>query len=626
MRLKSYLCIVAIAAGAATANAQDKPANHLVMSEVVINSIAESATGSSEYVEIFNPTASAVSLDHYFITDQAQFYNFPVFQDAGVVNDIGGGDYILQFPPGHSIPAGGIVVVCWHAKSFVTDFFGGNLANFTGLPGSPQLFETGIGANSDAAVPDMISYNSNADPNAAVNFSHTNGGEFIRLAFWDGRDLVQDVDLVSWGAANATGGDAPQQRGGLASDGPDAGGDLTDYFFDNGIDTRNVDVDPSYDPNSLARRTTIEIGEAGFTGNGHQGQDETTEWCWDTWMGGEGDGGSATDEDNFLTPGLPGGLVTNSEIPVPFIGAVSRSVKDPVPGAAFTITCRAGSVNTPTVQLFLSTNGSAYVAQNMTLNAGTGSYEKSVGPFAAGTYLKYYFQATDGGKTGRYPLNAAGQLFAPYENDFYTLHVRPTPPTDADLIINEIQFNPAGGDNSTNAEWVEIYNSTATPINLSGGHYSDFATNSERCVIPEGAIVPANGYIILTSASALFSNLYPWVETDKVFEMHDIRTDAVPGHNNDADSPMISDANDYRWMNRPTEKLDTTSYQDSSQTGSTWPDMTTTTGAGNSGKTVELKLPTLDNSEGANWAISINSHGSPMAPNQQSNVADWTVY
>jgi len=544
MKYKILSSTAALAMVAAAAVAQDRPANHLILTEVVINSIAESATGSSEYVEIFNPTDSAIALDNYYVTDWAQFYNFPIFIGSSVIPDVGGGDYIMRFPAGSSIPSGGTVVVCWHANSFATDFFAGNLANYFSQPGSPQLFETN---DSNPLVPNMISYNSNADANASVNFSKTNVGEFVELAYYDGvSDLVKDVDIVSWGSTNASGGDTVPQRAGISSDGPDPDGTSSDYQYDGGIDGRNFDVDPNFDPNSLVRRTTMEIGERNSVGNGHQGQDETLEWCFDTWIGNEGDGGSATDEDNFLSPGIAH-LVKNSASPGPWIGATSRSVEHPTPGSTFDITCRVGAVGTPTVTLFLESGSGTTQSLAMTLDAATQTYKRTVGPFAAGTRLRYYFQAVDGGKTARYPV-VDGIWKLPYESDHFTCYVRTTPVTQSDLIFNEIQANPSGTDNGTYSEWVEVYNKLSTPVDMGGFHYSDFNTDTERCLVPDGAIVPANGYLILTSGKTQFLNLYPWISPSSVFEMHDKRTNAVPGHNNDTDSIVMSDANSFRWL------------------------------------------------------------------------------
>jgi len=69
----------------------------------------------------------------------------------------------------------------------------------------------------------------------------------------------------------------------------------------------------------------------------------------------------------------------------------------------------------------------------------------------------------------------------------------PPPPT---LLINEVYSR---GD-SINADWIEIYNPTGTPVNLSGFKVYDSGGQSgskPKKEFPSGSIVPVNGFLVI---------------------------------------------------------------------------------------------------------------------------------
>ena len=69
-----------------------------------------------------------------------------------------------------------------------------------------------------------------------------------------------------------------------------------------------------------------------------------------------------------------------------------------------------------------------------------------------------------------------------------------TPATDPTVIISEILPNPTGTDNGN--EWIEINNKTSTPVSLAGWRITN--GSGKTFLFPISAIIPANGYIILT--------------------------------------------------------------------------------------------------------------------------------
>ena len=75
--------------------------------------------------------------------------------------------------------------------------------------------------------------------------------------------------------------------------------------------------------------------------------------------------------------------------------------------------------------------------------------------------------------------------------------------TPADVRINEFLMAPQ----STTTEWVELYNPTATGIDLSGYYIDDVAGGGGAPkAIPAGTVIPAHGYYVMDIASGFLNN------------------------------------------------------------------------------------------------------------------------
>lgn len=259
-------------------------ANHLIVTELTWDAVSEaSATNSAEFVEIYNPTNQTIKLNEgavpgtsngkgsYFLTDVGANYYDVV---KGLV-PIGASrsNFVLQFPAGAEIPPGGVVVVANHATTFLTDNFGGDLAKFKALPGSPQLFEVQA---TNTSVPDMVNAATYSGPggNGGMNFSNSNAEGAI-LFYWDGAsDLVSDVDMVYYKPSTAL--PVMPNKTGVSVDGPDSDTTLSTYLpetptvaFLAAPSTGNI--------NSLQRKSIDEGTELSTSGNGITGQSEVSE-------------------------------------------------------------------------------------------------------------------------------------------------------------------------------------------------------------------------------------------------------------------------------------------------------------------------------------------------------------
>ena len=109
--------------------------DHLLISEAVVTPTA------SEFIEIANPTGSAIALDDYYLSDDADYALLPGAFGGGPAPNISSFDFIAQFPAGATIPAGGVLVVAFDGAGFLLAF------------GSAADFEI---KGTDAGTPDMI--------------------------------------------------------------------------------------------------------------------------------------------------------------------------------------------------------------------------------------------------------------------------------------------------------------------------------------------------------------------------------------------------------------------------------------------------------------------------------------
>ncbi len=69
-----------------------------------------------------------------------------------------------------------------------------------------------------------------------------------------------------------------------------------------------------------------------------------------------------------------------------------------------------------------------------------------------------------------------------------------------DVAINELMASntkTATDNNGQYDDWIELFNKTATAVNVGGWFISDDATNLNKWKIPTGTTIPANGYLIV---------------------------------------------------------------------------------------------------------------------------------
>lgn len=157
--------------------------------------------------------------------------------------------------------------------------------------------------------------------------------------------------------------------------------------------------------------------------------------------------------------------------------------------------------------------------------------------------------------------------------------------TEESIVINEINYN-SEGDFGT-GDWFELYNFNASAIDLSGWLFRD--SNDENLfIIPQGTILEADDYLVLSHDSTDFKSFFPSVRFTGDFNFN------------------LSNSGDMLRLYNPGGVLvDSLVYDD----GPPWPEE-----ADGLGPTLELKNPALDNTVPGNWMAS-SGHGSPGKKN-----------
>ena len=152
------------------------------------------------------------------------------------------------------------------------------------------------------------------------------------------------------------------------------------------------------------------------------------------------------------------------------------------------------------------------------------------------------------------------------------------------LIINEINYKSSDAFNAD--DWVELYNPKATSIDISNWLIKD-DNDTHVFVIPEGTEIAGNGFLVIVKDASDFSSVFPEIPYIGELGFGFGGADAVRLYNSDS------------------KLLDEVSYD---------PEASWSTCADETGNTLELITPDLDNELPENWSC-INVNGSPNAVN-----------
>jgi hypothetical protein len=192
----------------------------------------------------------------------------------------------------------------------------------------------------------------------------------------------------------------------------------------------------------------------------------------------------------------------------------------------------------------------------------------------------------------------------------------------AEVIINELMYHPGFGEpgqagyvpEDTRKEFVELFNSGAAPVNLQGWRLA----KGVSFVFPDVAI-EAGGYLVVAADSdtnrfkAAYAALYPPLAGVRVVggwtgtlanNRHTVELEDNLGQRVD----QVTYASEGDWALR--REGDPYAGHPTWWRGWRW-----SSGADAGGKSLELINPALPNTQGQNWAASLNDGGTPGGPN-----------
>lgn len=152
--------------------------------------------------------------------------------------------------------------------------------------------------------------------------------------------------------------------------------------------------------------------------------------------------------------------------------------------------------------------------------------------------------------------------------------------TPGSVIINELMYNPGTGNQLD--EYLELYNTTGSPIDISGWSFSDGVV----LTFPASTVIPANGYMVVSPDIAQTLTTYS-VASSFMY---------TGNLSNGGESVTLLD--------ETLLEIDTVTYDDVSP----WP-----SSPDGSGHSLELKDSVLDNSVATNWSASLSTGGTPLA-------------
>jgi len=232
-------------------------ADHLLLTEVCVT------PSNAEFMEVYNPTSSAISLDNVHLTDlygdNTSVEDFYPGLDLGPVTEVST-DFICMFPSGYSIAAGEYIIVALNGNAFYNEF--GFSADFD---------VRGLGGG---AIPMAFHENGYSGPSAGL----TNSDEVVVLFYYDDNgdsdDLCYDLDYAMWGNEN----DRRVDKTGIAIG-------ILDYLADTAPASQDAIASTGHGSDYSFQRVDMAEGTESLSGgNGFTGHDETSENLSVTWV------------------------------------------------------------------------------------------------------------------------------------------------------------------------------------------------------------------------------------------------------------------------------------------------------------------------------------------------------
>ncbi len=127
--------------------------------------------------------------------------------------------------------------------------------------------------------------------------------------------------------------------------------------------------------------------------------------------------------------------------------------------------------------------------------ANDGLFGAEIPGFGNGSYVRFYVEAiaNNTAKTATYHPKGA-------EYDVFVYKIGVSEFFDSPVVVNEIMASNEAAVADQDGEfedWIELYNNSADPVDLSGWYLSDNYSNLGKWAFPDGTTIPGNGYLIV---------------------------------------------------------------------------------------------------------------------------------
>jgi len=227
------------------------------------------------------------------------------------------------------------------------------------------------------------------------------------------------------------------------------------------------------------------------------------------------------------------------------------------------------------VVIYVQWNDGTYQPLSMdTVQAG--EYSITMPPTNNGTRVWYYFSIHDNGGSSLERWWTGTNV--PY------MYLVDNTPVNSGLVINEIMYNSSNlwivGAVTSGYEYVELYNTFSTPIDMS---YWRFEDESDKYRLPPFTTIPANGFLVLADNTQAIRHIYGPTPTNAVITI-------LP------DLGLKNSGETIRLQNANGQKVDEVSYDDDTP----WPSE-----PDGNGPSLELIHWTLDNELPSSWDASM---------------------
>lgn len=169
----------------------------------------------------------------------------------------------------------------------------------------------------------------------------------------------------------------------------------------------------------------------------------------------------------------------------------------------------------------------------------------------------------------------------------YTANFEPVEGEIRDIVINEIMYNAS--EEFETGDWIELYNSTEYPIDLSGWVIKD-EDDTHTFAFANGTELASNSFLVIASDLEAFNNRY----------------ELSSGLYGELGFNLAGGSDQIRLYESSGILVDSLQYQDEAP----WDP-----NADGTGFTLELKSSGLDNSKADSWSASAQAGGTPGAAN-----------